>query len=173
MAKATQSDLRFLSALKASRIDDLKAGASVVSRTGYPIDDLVARVAIDRLTLAAAMHREAISSLKRSPPPFRHVISRAYYAMYQTFRGVVFLVNRGDDHEQHSELPRHLPVDFPGRAFWENALKDARLERNKADYEPYPRGHASFSQAAQTVCKNSQQLRSVARGYFRTKGLQV
>lgn len=173
MAKAIQKDLKFISELKAARIADMAAGVSAVERTGHALDDLLAKVAIDRLTLGASLHREARAALTRNRPSFRNAISRGYYAMYQTLRGVVFLTNRGDDHEKHSELPGHLPNDFPARAFWENALKSARLERNRADYEPYPRSDAAFKTAAITVCKDSQQLRAVARGYFRARGLMV
>ena len=93
--------------------------------------------------------------------------------MYQTFRGIVFLVTQGDDHEKHSDLPQYLPQDFPAVAYWENALKIARLERNRADYEPYPRNDAAFKQQAAAIYKDSHQLRIAARAYLRGKGLKV
>ena len=171
--RATQHDLKFLSELPASRIKDFKAGRSLAERTRYDIDDLVAKVAIDRLALAAALHREARAALQRKPPSYRNAVSRAYYAMYQTFRGIVFFRTSGDDHEKHSELPHHIPGDFPARPYWENALKDARLERNRADYEPYPRGEYAFARSAVTIYKASNQLRTVARAYLRGKGLAI
>jgi uncharacterized protein (UPF0332 family) len=173
MRAAKEKDLRFVSELKASRVSDLKNGASLVARTGYPVADLVAKVALDRIAMAAALHREARIALKRNPPSFRNAISRSYYAMYQTFRGVVFFVSGGDDFEKHSDLPQHLPKDFPAVAFWENALKTARLERNKADYEPYPRQDSAFEPQAASIFKSSHQLRSVARAYLRGKGLKL
>lgn len=173
MRVALQKDLRFLSELSTARMQDLSAGHSLVSRTGYTIEELVAKVAIDRLQLAAALHREARAALQRRPPSYRNAISRAYYAMYQTFRGVVFFRTGGDDHEKHTVLPQHLPTDFPAVSFWENALKNARLERNRADYEPYPRNDLAFGKRAKDICKQSQQLRSVARAYLRGKGLNA
>lgn len=171
MPSAAQKDLKFLCQLIASRIADFEAGISLRSRTGYEVHELIAKVAIDRLTLGAAHHREARSAMARRA--YRNVISRAYYAMYQTFRGVVFLVNKGDDHEEHKILPSHLPNDFPAKAIWENRLKTARLERNRADYEPYPRGENAFKSRAIQTLAESQQLRTVARVYLRGKGVKV
>jgi uncharacterized protein (UPF0332 family) len=173
MASASERDLHFVSELRIQRISDFKAGISLVARTGYPLDDLLSRVALDRLTLGGALHREARAALQRKPHSFRNAISRAYYSMYQTFRGVVFLVSKGDDYEKHSELPQHLPGDFPAVGYWENALKIARLERNRADYEPYPRSDAAFKTQAETIYRNSHKLRGVARTYLRGKGLKV
>jgi len=173
MPAAAENDLRFLSELQVTRVRDLKAGASLVARTGFQVDDLAAKVALDRLALGAALHREARAAMKRNPASYRNAISRGYYAMYQTFRGIVFLVSGGDDHEKHSDLPGHLPKDFPGVSYWENALKTARLERNRADYEPYPRKDAHFQARAIAVLNDSQQLRTVARTYLRGKGLKI
>src|SRR5882672_9887403 len=104
-----QTDLRWLSELSAARIKDLKAGHSLGVRTGYEVDELVGLIAKDRLQIAAALHREARAALRRSPPSFRTIISRAYYAMYQTFRGIVFFRSADDDYEKHTELPKHIP----------------------------------------------------------------
>ncbi len=119
MAKASERDLRLLSALESPRIHDLKLGARIVGRTGYEVDALIARVALDRLALGAQLHRQARAALRGNPRSYRSTISRAYYAMYQTFRGIVFLVTEGDDHEKHTELPQHLPKDFPGGGYWD------------------------------------------------------
>lgn len=173
MPGATEKDLRFLSELQGARINDLKAGVSLVARTGSQVDDLVAKIALDRLALGAALHREARAAMNRTPASYRNAISRAYYAMYQTFRGIVFLMSKGDDHEKHSILPAHLPKDFPAVSYWENALKTARLERNRADYEPYPRKDSQFKTSAVAVLKDSHQLRGVARTYLRSKGISV
>lgn len=173
MPPASESELRFLSELQVSRIKDLKAGASLVARTGLEVDALVARIACDRVTLGAALHREARAAATRTPPSYRNAISRGYYAMYQTFRGIVFFVSKGDDYEKHTDLPGHLPRDFPAVAYWENALKAARLERNRADYEPYPRQDRGFEVRAAAILKDSRQLRGVARTYLRGKGLTI
>jgi uncharacterized protein (UPF0332 family) len=173
MANTNEADLRFLCALPKVRIMDLKCGCSLVQRTGNTVDDLLAEVVVDRLRLAAEMHREAELALTRTTPSYRNAISRAYYSMYQTIRGIVFYTNHGDDYETHSELPKHLPRDFPAREYWENNLKNARLERNHADYEPYPRDDGAFEVSAKTVFQASQQLYIVAQSYLRTKGLNA
>lgn len=173
MPAAAEKDLRFLSELQVTRIKDLKAGASLVARTGLRIDDLVVKICLDRLALGATLHREARFALKRNPPSCRNAISRAYYAMYQTFRGIVFFASGGDDHEKHTDLPAHLPKDFPAVSYWENALKTARLERNRADYEPYPRKDGGFETRALAILKDSWRLRRVARTYLRGKGLKI
>ncbi len=58
--------------------------------------------------------------------------------MFQAARAVIFVTRPGDDKNEHSELPKHLPKDFPSRSAWSNELKNARLLRNDADYDPYP-----------------------------------
>ena len=173
MPTAPEKDLRVVCKLDAARIQDLRLGASLVERTGYDVVALVAKVSLDRVALGAALHRQARATLHGSPRSFRNAISRGYYAMYQTFRGVVFYVNRGDDFEAHSKLSQHLPKDFPQVGYWANALKDARLERNRADYEPYPRSDTAFAASAATIYKNSHQLRIAARAYLRGKGLKA
>jgi len=119
------------------------------------------------------MGREARAALGRAKPSYRTAISRAYYAMYHTCRGLVFFDTQGDDHQEHSELPKHLPADFPARATWENTIKNARLERNRADYEPYPRRDASFAVRAKDVCRDFRDFRSATRAYLRGKGLKT
>ncbi len=43
----------------------------------------------------------------RGRPPMRRVaVGRYYYAMYHAMRAVVYFRTPGDDHEQHSDLPR-------------------------------------------------------------------
>jgi hypothetical protein len=173
MPNASEKDLRAVSELSAARIQDLRFGASLVERTGYDVLSLIAKVSLDRVALGAALHRQARAALHGRPRSFRSAISRGYYAMYQTFRGVVFFVSRGDDFEDHSKLSQHLPKDFPQMPYWANALKDARLERNRADYEPYPRSDTAFAASAASIYKNSHQLRIAARAYLRGKGLKA
>lgn len=173
MPRAQQEDLRFISTLPANRIKDLVAGVSLADRTGYDINDLLGKVTIDRLTLAHKMNQEAKELLTEPVLSFRLVVNRSYYAMYQVIRGVVFYITRGDDHEKHSVLPGHIPSDFPSSDYWENELKTARLERNRADYEPYPRNDKKFEAIARHVFSSSSQLRSTAKSYLRRKGLDL
>ncbi len=82
--------------------------------------------------------------MRARPPMCRVAVGRYYYGMYHAMRAVVYFHVTGDDHEQHSVLPRSMPADFPDADFWKNALKDARLRRNEADYDPYPMSDVSF-----------------------------
>jgi hypothetical protein len=90
--------------------------------------------------------------------------------MYHAFRAVTFYVTKGDDHEKHVALPAALPQDFPNRATWENRLKTARLERNKADYDPYPKKDSHFTAYSQQLLQEAQSLMPIARAYLRQKG---
>jgi hypothetical protein len=90
--------------------------------------------------------------------------------MYHTMRAVVFFVERGDDFEEHSKLPGRTPADFPDAATWQNALKDARLSRNAADYDPYPKSDRSYKKAAEDLSERSVELARASRDYLRSRG---
>src|SRR5690606_15991470 len=151
----------------------LRAGASLVQRTGYDIARLESKAIKDRLDLARAHLREASQASKAMPPAYRATISRSYYSMYHSVRAVCLFRHRGDDHEEHSKLPAAIPNDFPSRLFWENELKRARLDRNRADYDPYPRNSTRFSQSASDLLENATKLLSEVRAYLRSKGCMV
>ena len=90
--------------------------------------------------------------------------------MYHSLRAATFFSYGGDDHEKHVELPLKLPHDFPDRANWENALKNARLERNKADYDPYPKREASFRDSAIVQIVVARSLPPIVGIYLKGKG---
>jgi uncharacterized protein (UPF0332 family) len=108
--------------------------------------------------------------MSQSNPPYRIVIARSYYSMYHAIRAVVFFSHGGDDHEEHSALPKHIPPDFPERARWENKLKNARLERNRAEYDPYPKSEKAYAGAATDILTDAQTFLTLARLYLRKKG---
>src|SRR5690606_20302541 len=114
----------------------LAAGASLVVRTGYEIGQLRRRAAMDRLELANTFLADAVAISDNPYSLWRTVVSRAYYASYHALRAVVFVHHGGDDHEQHTVLPTKLPKDFPNFRDWQNTIKNARFERNRADYDP-------------------------------------
>lgn len=102
----------------------------------FPLAPMMKQAVSDRLTLAGAHLRagdQFIFILQ-----FRAAISRHYYAMYHSARAVTFADTKGDDHQRHSILPRHLPSTITNVAQLEVELTDARLLRNEADYDPYP-----------------------------------
>ena len=63
-------------------------------------------------------------------------VSRAYYAMYNAARAVVFLL-AGKDVDNHEALARSLPHRVPRQAEWQKKLNDYRRLRNEADYDPF------------------------------------
>ena len=168
MRKVSAHELLFVSKSNKEKLDALAAGAALVSRTGYGIAQLRAKAALDRLALAWAMLNAAEIAAKSKL--HRAAVSRAYYSMYHAFRATTFYVFGGDDHEKHSDLPSKLPQDFPNRATWENALKSARLERNRADYDPYPKSDAKFEPVAMTIVTDVRSLMPIIKRYLKQKG---
>jgi uncharacterized protein (UPF0332 family) len=166
----TAGDALFVSESQKKKLNEFRAGVSLESRTGYTVDDIVDRATLDRIGFGVRLLKSAQRLLRARPPEYRQTTSRGYYAMYHIMRSVVFFVVGGDDHEKHSELPDHIPPDFPNHAMWQNRLKNARLERNRADYEPYPSSDKGFETAARTVVSDTEALLPVARAYLRRKG---
>jgi uncharacterized protein (UPF0332 family) len=171
MRKAKASELLFIAKANKEKLDALTAGAGLVKRTGYAIDELRVKATLDRFNLARAMLTYAEVALHSKL--YRTTVSRAYYSMYHGLRAATFYSFGGDDHEKHADLPSKLPADFPSRATWENALKIARFERNRADYDPYPRIDASFKVVAQTLTVDAQALIPVIKGYLKNKGCSL
>jgi hypothetical protein len=93
--------------------------------------------------------------------------------MYHCFRAVSYYTHGGDDHEEHTVLPSRIPNDFPNRDVWENNLKNARLERNRADYDPYPRQDRRFEVVATDVIQKARLLIPIAVQYLRSKGCRL
>ena len=101
-----------------------------------PVSDLRKQAVSDRLALAGEHQRFGDQLLLTAS--FRASIGRHYYAMYHSARAITFGEHGGDDFQRHSVLPRNLPAALPDRSTLEVQLTDARLLRNKADYDPYP-----------------------------------
>lgn len=101
---------------------------------------------------------------------FRVATGRYYYAMYHAMRAVVYFQSSGDDHEQHSQLAGKTPADFPNGAYWQNELKDARLRRNEADYNPYPATDRDFINTARHMRREAHSLLSDANTYLHANG---
>jgi uncharacterized protein (UPF0332 family) len=135
--------------------------------------DLRLRVVRDRFLLATQCLTTARRALTYHPVSYRLVVSRSYYAMYHAVRAVVFLGFGGDDHEAHDKLPGQFPPDFNDRAIWEHLLKNARFDRNRADYDPYPKSDAAFRTTAVDTCRTAQDLIQECRRYLRSKGCRV
>jgi uncharacterized protein (UPF0332 family) len=123
--------------------------------------------------LAHGFLRAARHALTQPDVGCRVALARAYYGMYHAARSVVFYVRKGDDHESHQDLPKNLPGDFVDRARWENEIKTARYERNRADYDPYPKGDRAFLTTSQAVLLSAEEFLPVARQYMKRKGCNI
>ncbi|OZI36311.1 hypothetical protein CEG14_14970 [Bordetella genomosp. 1] len=127
------------------------------------------KVAEDRLRLASLHLKQAAVAARATQPQYRATVSRAYYAMYHAARAATYLSYGGDDHEKHSDLPVKFPADFPDSEFWRNRLKLARLDRNRADYDPYPNGDLSFKHSAKEWLQDARVLVKKTRAYLGSK----
>ncbi|MBW0129045.1 HEPN domain-containing protein [Pseudonocardia oceani] len=141
---------------------------AATSRT--TIDDLRHHATADRIELAKHFLEAANRFVRARPAQPRSAISRYYYSMYHAIRGVVFFSFKGDDHESHTKLPGNLPKDFPDRSYWSNEVKNARENRNAADYEPYPAPHATWRSMASDLQGLAPILLSTSIDYLRAKG---
>src|ERR1700730_12474750 len=147
---------------------------SLAKDSGRTVTELLEKVAADRWTFASTQRAHAEILMKQKPPLYRSAISRYYYAMYHAMRACVLLWNPGDDHEEHNKLPLHIPPDFDQKKVnWQVKLKDARLARNRADYEPYPKANTAWRGVAITLQSDTEDLLRVSRLYLRTKGCSL
>jgi uncharacterized protein (UPF0332 family) len=149
-----------------------KAQLLTYSNTGgrypFPVASIVRQTVSDRLVLAGVQLRVGDQLIMTQS--FRSAISRHYYAMYHAARAVVFAVEQGDDHEKHSTLPRNLPQSMPNAAQCEADLTDARLLRNKADYDIYPTNEADWENDARALASISAQFVSSFENFALTNG---
>jgi uncharacterized protein (UPF0332 family) len=173
MARRKTEQLRVFATTRKRDLDRFDQAVMLQELFRCSIRELRLRVVKDRIGLAMQCLTAAKRAIKHRPISYRLVIGRSYYAMYHAARAVVFLSHGGDDHEAHDKLPGQLPNDFADRANWENILKSARLDRNRADYDPYPKKDAAFRQAAFETCRAAQDLIQECRSYLRTRGCQV
>jgi uncharacterized protein (UPF0332 family) len=154
-------------------IKGMEYGIYLATQSGLTLDQLIESASRDRFHLARGFLRSARQAFSQPNPNCRVALARSYYAMYHAARSVAFFVHRGDDHESHQELPRNLPKDFVERTRWENEIKTARLERNRADYDPYPKGDRAFLTSSAAVLKSAEEFLPAARQYLKRKGCKI
>src|SRR5260221_8119402 len=147
-----------------------KEGVSLERDSGRQIQQLLCMVAADRWWLAQAHRGHANKLLGARPALYRSAVSRYYYSMYHAMRACVFIFHQGDDHQEHSALPLKIPIDFDPATDWQNKLKNARLARNRADYEAYPKADKSWRKAAFSMKGDADLLIATARQYLKIKG---
>jgi hypothetical protein len=81
-------------------------------------------------------------------------------------RAAAFQDVGGDDHEKHSDLPNHLPDGLTDPAATRNGLTTARLARNSADYDPYPKTELAWKPTADETIAFAQGAIEDAQGYI-------
>lgn len=167
---ASESNLLRLSQAKKTDIESFKEGLYLEKASGLSIDELRLQACADRLQLAESFLGAADRLMRSRPPMLRVAVGRYYYAMYHAMRAVVYFQTPGDDHEQHSILPGRAPGDFPNVDYWKNELKNARLRRNQADYDPYPAADQGFRDLATALRRQAHALLTEARSYLHLKG---
>jgi uncharacterized protein (UPF0332 family) len=172
MAKAILKHQRLIHVGKAEKaaIALWREGVSLEADSGVNIDSLLLYVAADRWKLAAQHRQHGDKLISLASPLYRSAISRFYYSMYHAMRAAAFVFHRGDDYQDHSTLYVNIPKDFPNAGTWQNSLKDARLARNAADYDPYPRSERHWRQHATAIQGDAVSLLNASRIYLRSKG---
>lgn len=121
-------------------------GENLATIFGTSIADLTHQAAADRLVLGEHFLNIAnlLTKSRSKALDWRMVIGRYYYAMYHSMRAVSYFHVGGDDCQDHTKLFTSIPSDFPDASIRANELKNARLWRNEADYDPYPQSWEHF-----------------------------
>lgn len=166
-------ELHSLLKFKKSQVDLLKNGVRLQAVGGGTIESLMLKACADRFALSGYFLQSAARLRKMRPPSHRNSTSRSYYSMYHAARTVSFLFHAGDDNQDHKDLHKGIPDEFPDSERWRNDLKEARLRRNEADYEPYPIPDDEFSAISSQQLKTATDFLSVAEQYLRGKGCPV
>ena len=170
MISRVEIELLALSKFRKAQIDLLTNGVRIERERGATIESLRQSVCGDRFRLALRFLQNAETIRTLDPPLFRDSISRSYYAMYHAARAVVYFTHGGDDYQDHDQLHKYLPPDFPDAETWSNELKEARLRRNEADYDPYPKRIDSFRRTSERLHRIALSFCSECRRYLVLKG---
>jgi len=167
-----RSRLKMVAEATSVRVKTWKEGVALERDSRKPIANLLCRVAADRWALAYRLRAQANQLF--GAHHYRSAISRYYYSMYHSMRASVFIHHEGDDHEKHSDLPLHIPPGFdPTATDWQTKLKDARLLRNRVDYESYPKSENAWKKDAHTIRQDANLLLTVSRQYLMSKGCSI
>ena len=163
---------RFLRVSEANKemIQNWKEGISLQATLRKDISDILKVTAIDRWKLANLHKTHANRLMTKNFHQYRTAVSRYYYAMYHAMRACIFIYHQGDDYESHSNIPNGIPPDFPSAAIWKIKFKDARLTRNKADYEPYPKTDKAWRSRALQIKQDADDLIKISKIYLQNKG---
>jgi hypothetical protein len=130
---------------------------------------LIGQIVSDRLELAGN-HLRTGDTLAQSAS-YRSAISRYYYAMYHAGRAICFGYHKGDNYQSYSALPSHLPPPLPNLSRWQNELDDARLVRNMADYDLYPRATSDWKDDSTSLAVSAAEFLIECEEYAMNNGL--
>jgi uncharacterized protein (UPF0332 family) len=167
---AVENEIAVLQRFKKNQIDLLRNGVRIEDLAGRRIDDLIKEASAARFRLSVRFLQSAKRLVAQRPMLHRDSISRSYYSMYHAARAVVFVAYQGDDYEPHDKLAGGMPADFPDIEQWQNDLKEARLKRNEADYDPFPSGHASFRASSNALFNTATRFSRECLAYLRARG---
>ena len=167
---AHEDRLRRVVKLDSKALGLFKEGVSLEKALALSIGDIVHKTTSDRLRLGEHFIDVANTMRRGRRRDWRSIIGRYYYGMYHGMRSVSFFAYTGDDHEAHSELFKSIPDDFPNKTLRANELKDARLRRNEADYDPYPVDDKYFQSVVRTLDPVANGFVSECRSYLDSKG---
>jgi len=159
-----------ISQAKKSDVSSWMEGVSIEQASGETVSKVILSVAADRWGLGFEQRRQANKLMTTRPPLYRNAVSRYYYAMYHAMRACCYVSHGGDDHQDHRELPQHIPGDFAPAEDWQSKLKNARTVRNQADYDPYPKSDRAFRTYALALKNDADRLLTLTRNYLRSKG---
>ncbi|MGI0013937.1 MAG: hypothetical protein ACREBU_10930 [Nitrososphaera sp.] len=132
------------------------------------------RIAVRRWYRLGMSHLGVARKLSGSGRQWRSQVSRCYYAAYNASRSVRWLVHGSvslepDDHKRVGDLPS----DFPDREIWNSFFTQLRMDRNRADYEPWSNSIRDLEiSPSQSLQQTVSFIKSVRR-YLISKGITV
>jgi uncharacterized protein (UPF0332 family) len=138
---------------------------------GQPLEAVIERVTVDRYRMGVSYYEFARDVFQgmANEAAYRSVISRNYYAMFQTGRAAIFHISR-QDVEDHQTLASHLR-SLIGQSVGDTLSRWREL-RNEVDYAPYPdlRGMSLMDLAAQSLTEADTFLNEIA-DFLRKRGV--
>lgn len=165
-----EAELQNLIKLEKRHVEMMKNGVRVEQVCRANINKLILQGSAARFLLAKDFLVVSDKLRKMRPPSHRFSISRSYYAMYHAARSLAFVYHNGDNYQDHKELYKWLPPDLPEVEAWQNSLKDARVRRNEADYDPYPVGEDDFKAISNSQLKSAIAFCAQVEAYLKEKG---
>ncbi len=149
----------------------LKQMAGTANLSWY--DDKVHAVARHWILLAS-QHLRVARQLVAIPRHWRAVVSRSYYAAYNSSRSVRYIVKGqirldGEDHQAVGDLPD----DFPSAVAWSGFLTELRKDRNIADYDAWPGMRGSLSLEPSESFSRTEEFMKLSKVYLRNRGIKI